>query len=114
MKKIVLSSLLALVLFTFGCDIFGEDSESDSPSYSIIIYGRETCGFCRSTKSVLDEENLSYTFKDIDESTENQQEMWNKVYDSDWYEDGGVGLPIVYVNGTVMERPTLEEIKAEM
>ena len=104
----------ASCLLLWGC---GKDADNTivqaEPTAQVIVYGRDSCGFTVMTKSELDNEEIPYVYKDIDVN-ENSIEMWKKVRAASWYQGGGVGLPVVDVKGTVMERPSIEEIKSAL
>ncbi len=106
--------LIALIVLTGGCAGDSDDNEVEvySASSSVIVYGRDTCSLTTSLKSQLDAEGIDYTYKNIDES-DAYSEMWEKVQAASWYTAGSsVGLPIVDANGTVLERPSVDDIKA--
>ena len=111
--------LIAKVIFVTCLFLCGCGSDDDitivqaDPIPKVIVYGRDSCGITTVTKSELDNEEIPYAYKDID-ITENTIEMWNKVRATSWYQGGGVGLPVVDVRGTVMERPSIEEIKSAL
>jgi glutaredoxin len=104
--------LLAAVLVAGACG--DDDPVQPAPAPQITVYGSDGCGWTVSMKSDLDESGLAYIYKDVDVQT-NLNEMWSKVFDAPWYESGSsIGLPIVDVKGTVLERPSLEEITTHL
>lgn len=77
----------------------------------IQLFGRYTCGNCISLKNDLLEEDVDFDFIDIDESSDNYNEMWNWVYAAGWYDSGSVTLPIVVVdNHEIFSNPDLDEV----
>ena len=111
---------LFIVVFVVTCLLLsgcGSDDENTivqaNPSLQVIVYGRDSCGITTATKSALENESIAYVYKNVD-ITKNAIEMWDKVKATSWYQGGSVKLPVVDVKGTVMERPSIEDIKSTL
>jgi glutaredoxin len=111
-RKTVIITMFIIVLLAGCADSSGDkDVVSYSTSSNVIVYGRDSCSFTTSLKSQLDSEGINYTYQNID-NEDSSDEMWEKVIKTSWYLDGeSVGLPVVDVNGTVLTRPLVNEIK---
>lgn len=124
LKQVRLSSFLVLatILISSGCqqEESGDDTlllvalaagASQQTATNTIVYGRDTCGATSSLRANLDNADIPFTYKNVDEPAVSQ-EMWDKVSQASWYNSGDtVGIPIVDVNGTVLQSPTLEEVQ---
>ena len=63
---------------------------------SIIVYGRPGCSRTQSMRQQLSQKGITYQFKNVDNSSENQ-EMWSRVRGSNLSAGNKVILPIVYI-----------------
>lgn len=118
-KKLV---FVTFVLFMFAalaaCEKEKKDDTQPDPepqhTFDILIYGRPSCGHCTAFKQACEDNNLEYTFYDIDQNAEKKTEMWDKVNNAGLGNGGSIGLPIVdaIVDGTsnVFERPDIQTI----
>ncbi|CAK9058874.1 Golgi-associated plant pathogenesis-related protein 1 (GAPR-1) (Golgi-associated PR-1 protein) (Glioma pathogenesis-related protein 2) (GliPR 2) [Durusdinium trenchii] len=77
----------------------------------LVVYGRESCGFCRDFKELCCEEGLKYRDANIDVPA-NKAEMARKLRSTEWFKGGKFGLPLVDVYGSIHERPTVASVKA--
>jgi len=117
-KKLWMAAVCGLVatyLFLPGCGSADENAivKVERPAPDVIVYGRDTCGITTATRSTLDDEQIRYEYKDL-ENGKNEIEMWKKVFATSWFQGDSVGLPVVDVKGTVMERPSISEIKSAL
>ena len=96
-------------VFVKNPEYVSDDTNIDASTGDIIIYGRSTCYYTTNLKEQLDSINVSYTFKDITESSASS-EMWSKL--SDAGHSGSVGLPVVDVKGAILIRPSVDDIDA--
>jgi len=112
---LVLATLAAAGLLVTGC---GDEEPAlvapePVPEPGIVVYGRDTCYFTVRMVDWMNEEGLRFTYKDISDP-DNHFEMYCKVRYCDWYEGGNVGIPIVDVDGVVLQGPTFEQVRAEL
>ena len=118
MKKAIYLLLFAMVATTFATfssckkDDNKDDQDQDPQiQWTIYMYGRPSCGFCAGLKNDLDAESIAYTFYDIDNEADKNQEMWDKL-NAAGMGGGSVGLPVVdvEVDGTanMFIRPDVE------
>ena len=107
MKKLLTLTLFVLMVGTSmmisSCEKKDDDQKQEDPPkkvWTIYIYGRPTCGFCNAFKQSLDDENIPYTFYNVDDEPDKNSEMWQKLNDAGMG-GGSVGLPVVdvYVDG---------------
>ncbi len=103
----VLFHLIIIIISTFvlSCD---DNVVSSKDEAKIFVYGTTTCGYTTQCRNSLADEAISFEFKNLSESGVGT-EMWDKLTDAG-VESGGA-IPVVDVNGTVLVRPSLEEIK---
>jgi glutaredoxin len=106
------AAALAACLLATGCtdDETPTGPAGDSPP-QVIVYGRDTCAYTSATRSALETAGIVFTYRSIDVAA-NATEMWEKVFATSWYTGGSVGLPVVDVDGAVLERPSLAEIQS--
>jgi glutaredoxin len=62
---------------------------------SLIVYGRPGCSRTQSMRQQLSQQGVPYRFKDVDNSSENQ-EMWSRVRSSNLNRNNVI-LPIIYI-----------------
>ncbi len=112
-RLIPLVGILTLLLVPFaGCDV-EPGSATTVSAEDIIVYGATSCGYTMGLLSDLDSAGLPYTFRDLETDPSAEEELLAKLQTTDWYQEGStVGMPVVDVKGTLLERPTLEEVEA--
>ncbi len=93
-----------------GCD--SEVTTTNLSASDVIVYGTVSCGYTTGLMSDLDGAAIPYTFKDIESDPGAEEELLGKIADADWFDGGPVDLPVVDVQGTLLMRPTLEDIEA--
>lgn len=74
---------------------------------SVVIYGRESCGFTAALRRRLAKENIPFDYADIDVWPVNFEVAG---YLHMWTKPRAVRLPIVLYDGKVVERPTNDEV----
>ena len=109
-----LIAILGIILITLplgaGCDVEAGTSHAVSAD-DIIVYGATTCGYTTGLMADLDDAGLPYTFKDLETDPAAEEELLAKLETTDWYDGGTVAMPVVDVKGTLLERPSLEEVE---
>lgn len=96
-KVTLLSLILVSTAVFFACDKeddSGDNNDQQQKSWQLLIYGRSTCGYCKSFKNDCEDEGLDYTFYDIDSSSTKNREMWDKLNEANMG-GGSVSLPVV-------------------
>ncbi len=114
LKRLHLLSLLLFGGLFYGCleTSVGpltpnNENEVSTDSAQVIIYGRTTCQPCDTLISALDENDISFQFRNI-ENPALRDEMWRKL--SEAKVDGGVMIPVVEVGEALLIQPDLREI----
>lgn len=82
MKKFILvfSSILLLVSITsISCKKTDDDQNNPEVNFKIFIYGLTGCHLCTDFEDDLNQNNISYTFYDIDSNNVKRAEMMNKL-----------------------------------
>jgi glutaredoxin len=95
MKKLIFLALLGLT-FQYGDRI--DDIAFWRPDYStarneVILYATEWCGYCRKTRELFKENNISFVEYDIEKSERSLKE-YKRL--------GGTGVPLIKINGKVI------------
>ncbi len=71
----------------------------------ITIYSTSWCGFCKMAKKYLDDKNIAYSDKNIEEDKAAYDELMKKV-------DGNyMGVPVIDINGQMIlgfDRPKID------
>lgn len=91
----------------------GGAGATSSPAVPVIIYGTPSCGSCTSMKRSLNQENIAYTFYDINRDPERKDELWRHVN----REHPGitrVSTPVVVVGEAVLINPSFSQVKQEL
>jgi glutaredoxin len=83
MKKLIFLALLGLT-FQYGDRIDGNE---------VILYATEWCGYCRKTRELFKENNISFVEYDIEKSERSLKE-YKRL--------GGTGVPLIKINGKVI------------
>lgn len=96
-------SILVFAILSFLLVIVAETASGE-----IILYGRKTCGLTIRMMKHLDEVQILYTFKDIDDSA-NRNEVREKLQKAGIR--GSYMLPLMDINGVVKACPSFEEVK---
>ena len=61
------------------------------PALQVIMYSTKTCGYCEKARQWFTSHNVAWDERDIESSATAQKE---------WKAFGGVGTPVIVVNGT--------------
>jgi len=70
----------------------------------IIVYGADWCADCHRAKSLLDEHNITYEYKDVDSDKAIMDDMLSLV-------DGKNRIPTIVLNdGTILQEPSNDEL----
>jgi len=71
--------LLAFIMLTFSCQKT-DDNQNEAPgNWEIIIYGLTGCHLCTDFEDDLKNENIPFTFYDIDTNNVKRAEMMSKL-----------------------------------
>ena len=62
-------------------------------AHSVVLYGTRTCGYCKVTRKILNENNFAFLDVDVDKSEEGAKQF---------RELGGNGVPLLLINGKRM------------
>ena len=76
---------------------------------NIIVYGSKTCPHCLVFIGKLEQENIPYVFKEVDNDDANFQEMYGKIKAINY--QGYVNYPVVDAGGEILVAPTFEKFK---
>ena len=95
MKKIIIAVVVAIVVYqVWSKDFFASKAPLNVPPGAVVLYATDWCGYCRMTRTFLAEKGIPYTEFDIEKSEEGLRQ----------YEAlGGNGVPVLNVNGTIIE-----------
>lgn len=110
MKRTILLLVFPLLLL-IGCESpTGSDSVPKAEP-TVFVYGTTSCGLTTQCRNNLTAANIPFEFKNLTEG-ENGTELWSKLNESDVNNNGQI--PVVDVNGTLLVRPSLEQIKEQL
>jgi glutaredoxin len=118
-KEIILSVLagMSLLLLT-ACqnqsrEAGGTKIQNQVPPFTqnkdieIIIYGSKSCPHCVAFIDKMDQEKISYTFKEVDHDDKNYQEMLDKIKSINFA--GYVSYPVIDVGGSILVAPDFDQ-----
>lgn len=106
------SLLLLMACHEQGREAGNTKISNQDPSYiqnediEIIIYGSKSCPHCVAFIDKMDQEKISYTFKEVDHDDNNYQEMLDKINSINFA--GYVSYPVVDVDGSILVAPDFE------
>lgn len=110
----LLATCICLMVFSLNCQqqkVASKNNSVANTSSEVIVYGRNACGITSALRRNLDAAGISYTYRNVDQKAAGN-EMWNKLAKTSWYKSGtSIGLPVVDVKGSVIERPSVQEIQ---
>lgn len=90
-----------------GTEMPNQDSSAIwNTNIQIIIYGSKSCPHCVAFVEKMDQENISYTFKEVDNNDKNYLEMLDKVNSINF--TGYIGYPVVDVGGHILVAPEFD------
>ncbi len=76
----------------------------------VILYSLTECPYCRQKQAALKAAGIPFVEYFVDQDARRMREMSNKLRRAG-YTEGGYGMPIVDVNGTILpNNPPLEDI----
>lgn len=111
--------MFVLCLALAACAGGEQRSETTEPSpvrayaadNQVELYGRHRCPICRNFAAQLKAKNIEYQFYEIDREPERAREMWALL--GEHFPDAkSIGLPVVYVNGTLLLRPGFAQFES--
>ena len=81
MKKLisVLSIIFIAILITTSCEKKGDNQDNEPVNFEIFVYGLTGCHLCTDFEDALDQDNIPYTFYDIDTNNTKRAEMMSKL-----------------------------------
>jgi glutaredoxin-like protein NrdH len=69
------------------------------PDHKVKLYALSTCGHCRNTKNFLNENNIEYTFEDVDlVDADRKQEIVAEIKDV----NPRMGFPTLFIDDKVI------------
>jgi glutaredoxin len=75
----------------------------------IILYGNEKCGYCQETITWLQEQNIPFIYRDVEQYGTYQEEMFNKMLRAGLSKTAY--FPVLDIKGQIIMRPKFNEIK---
>ncbi len=113
--KSIFHIFLVLIIIA-GCNIGNHKESGDDGSAhiitgqkEIIIYGSKTCPHCVHFMQELEKSSIVFTFKEVDNSDKNFQEMYDKVKMAKI--QGYINYPVVDIGGEILIAPEFNEFK---
>lgn len=81
MKKLisVLSIVFIAILITTSCEKTDDNQGQEPVNFEIFVYGLTGCHLCTDFEDALDQDNIPYTFYDIDTNNTKRAEMMSKL-----------------------------------
>ena len=80
-------------------------SEAAKPALDIVMYTTRTCGYCVRARTWLTEQDLEWNERDIETS---------QAARAEWQALGGVGTPLILVNGKRIQGFSPQELEVEI
>ncbi len=96
-------SIFFLFFGLYSCDLDANKGKSIKQVSVITVYGSANCMHCVKMKKWLDENNIDYTFFDVNSDREARTEMLNKVKKAKI--KGRVLYPVVDIDGRIFIQP---------
>lgn len=102
-----------IAVVALGLVMLGLISVAQAQAYTILVYGRDSCGYTLAMRNFLDDNKYRYSYYDVMKDDAKLEEMWNKVDKvcPTCRNQGSVQLPVVDVSGSIFIRPTEEQVK---
>jgi uncharacterized protein YkwD len=91
----------------------GRKGTASSSAVRILVYGTNACGRCVSMKRSLSDENIVYTFYDINREPERKDEMFRHV-NREHQGISRVSVPVVVVGEAVLINPSFAQVQQEL
>jgi glutaredoxin len=104
---------VSLVISVLGLIALCLVTVSSAHAYSILVYGRKSCGFTQTMRQNLDKNKYHYTYYDVDKNKAKLSEMWGKIHRG-CPSCTSTKLPVMDLNGKVLIRPSFEEVKKKI
>ena len=108
--NIILTFLIIMTFFTCQTpERQTQEKDSGNPGRygsedkNIIVYGSKTCPHCVIFIRELDEADIAYTFKEVDNDDANFKEMYDKIKAINY--QGYVNYPVLDVDGEILVAP---------
>ena len=79
--------------------------EASKPAVEIVMYSTRACGYCAQARAWFREHDLKWDERDIEASAQSHQE---------WVNYGGVGTPLILINGARFSGFVPTRIEAEL
>lgn len=100
MKKILFIIFFSTAIFQ--CDVYAQNAttsvETKKEKPMLILYGSDVCDHCIATQKYLKDNNIEFTFYDIDKNPEALKEMLTKLRNAK-ISTNNLGIPVVDKNG---------------
>ena len=87
LARLLAFSLCALIAATS----FAATPKSERKPPEVVMYTTQTCGYCVKARAWLKARNVAWQERDIEKSADAER---------DWKALGGVGTPLIVINGT--------------
>ena len=111
MMKKYLWTILIFFLFLgfYSCEFDTKKEKSAEQKSVITVYGSANCIHCVKMKRWLDENNIDYTFIDVNSDRVARTEMLNKVKNAEI--KGRVVYPVIDIDGRIFIQPDSKTIE---
>lgn len=93
--------------------VSGREGTASSTAVRILVYGTNACSRCVSIKRSLSDENIVYTFYDINREAERKDEMFRHV-NREHQGISRVSVPVVVVGEAVLINPSFAQVQQEL
>ncbi len=104
---------VSLIISVLGLIVLCLVTVSPAHAYSILVYGRKSCGFTQTMRQNLDKNKYHYTYYDVEKNKAKLSEMWDKVHRG-CPSCSSTRLPVMDLNGKILIRPSFEEVKKKI
>jgi glutaredoxin len=108
--KTEINTLITLAAVIFCSVFFPAVTLSADQQPKIMMYGSETCYYCKAMRKNLDSEKIPYTYYDVNKDSAKNREMWAKVQTVGKF--SSITFPIMDIDGKVLISPKFPEVKA--
>ena len=105
------NSIVCIVLMTLLMPAFTSVAEAKPKAKrNVVVYGSNGCGICRSFFKRLKQDNISYQFRDVNQSEEHNRVMWNYVRQVKKGANS-VRFPVIKVGSAILVSPNYAQFK---
>ena len=101
---------MTLAALVFGGVFVPAGTLSADQQPKILMYGSETCYYCKAMRKNLDTEKIQYTYYDVNKDSGKNREMWTKVQSVGKF--SSITFPVMDIGGKVLISPKFPEVKA--